>query len=145
MSQKISLWAAAPLLLLALLGFTESSSSPQLGTYSVTITAEEIPSSIPAEARGNIAGQWGMTFAAENQYRISKDGNVLVEGRFASTKEQLTLTDEKGPLACSPQSGLETGTYKWSYEEKKLTLTAVEDGCEGRRFILTLHPWRKEK
>jgi hypothetical protein len=68
-----------------------------------------------------------------------------VEGNYTSTADELKITDEKGEIACNNSAGLVTGTYKWMLENKKLTLTVVDDKCEGRRQFLTRTPWMKEK
>ncbi len=143
--RRLALLAATAVLLLVLVGFTAKPSSPRLGAYTMSVAVEDIPSSVPDEVRSNFVGKWEMTFAKGNKYRISKDNNVIIEGRFAATKERLTLTDEKGVLACTQQPGIETGIYKWSYKGKKLIFTTVEDGCPGRQYILTLRSWLREK
>jgi hypothetical protein len=135
---------ALTLLLMTLLGFTDKPATPPPGTYTISVVEEDVPANVPAEARSNFMGKWKIQLSKENKYEISKDGTVLVQGRLASEDENLKMTDEDGPLACSQQPGLETGTYKWSYEEMKLTFIAVEDKCEGRRFILTLRSWHQE-
>ena len=142
---ELALAAGTSLLLFVLFAFAAGSSSPRPGTYTMSIAAADILSNVPAELRSNLDGKWELTFVKGNKYRISKDGGVVVTGHFASTMEQLTLTDEEGALACSQQPGMETGTYKWSYKQKELTFTGVEDKCEGRHSVLTLHPWLKVK
>ena len=142
---QFALAAVTSLLLFVLVGGTVGPSTPRLGTYTMSIAAEDILPNVPVEVRGNFDGRWELTFTTGNMYHISKDGRLVVEGRLTSAKKQLTLTDEKGVLACTQQPGIETGTYKWSYRQPELTFTAVEDKCEGRRAVLTLHPWRKVK
>jgi hypothetical protein len=142
---KFALAAVTSLLLFVLVGGTVGPSAPRLGRYTMSIAAEDILPNVPAEIRSNFDGRWELTFAKGNVYHISKDGRIVVEGRLTSTKKQLALTDEKGALACTQQPGMETGTYRWGYQQQELTFTVVEDKCEGRRAVLTLHPWRKVK
>jgi hypothetical protein len=137
--------AVTLLLLFVLAGGTVGPSAPPLGTYTMSIAAEDALPNVPAEVRSNFDGKWELTFAKGNIYQIAKDGTLVVEGQLTSAREQLKLTDERGALACTQQPGMETGTYKWSYQQQELTFTAVEDKCEGRRAVLTLHPWRKVK
>ncbi len=140
---KLIRFALATSLFGALVGFSVEPQSPQLGTYITSIANEDIPADVPADARGNFVGKWELTFAKEDKFHISKSGDTLVEGSYAATKELLTLTDEKGPLACGQDQA--TGTYKWMSEENKLKLTAKDDGCTGRRFVLTLRSWERQK
>lgn len=63
---------------------------------------------------------------------LTLDGKVTVECQYASTADQLKVTDKEGEMACGNQPGLETGIYQWTLDGKKLTLTAVEDKCDGR-------------
>lgn len=136
--------ATMSLLFCLVIGFAVTTTSPRLGTYTMSIAPDDVLTNVPAEVRSNLDGKWEMTFAKGGKYQISKDGSIVVEGRFTSAKEELTLTDEKGPLACSQQPGMETGTYKWNYQ-KELTFTVVSDNCQGRHAVLTVHPWLKVK
>lgn len=86
-------------------------------------------------------GEWTMTLADDRSYRIAKNGQVLVEGHFVSSAEQISFTDEAGDLACTQASEMKTGSYKWSYQNHQLAFTPVTDNCEGRRFVLGIHPW----
>jgi hypothetical protein len=132
--------AAISLLLIASVGFALSS-APNAGTYLSSIALEDIPASIPTEAKAMFVGEWTMTLAEDRRYRIAKNGQALVEGHFVSSAEQIKFTDEAGDLACTQASGMRTGSYEWSYQNHKLTFTPVTDTCEGRRFVLGTHPW----
>jgi hypothetical protein len=145
MTKQVQLLAlVTALVLLALVGFTVGSPPPRLGTYTMSIAAEDIPSNVPVEARNNFVGEWQMTFAKEDQYQISKDNKVLVEGHFTFSNEQIKFKDERGALACTQEPEVENGAYAWSYQDESLTFKLVEDKCEGRRFVLTIHSWLKE-
>jgi hypothetical protein len=124
--------------------FTVGPSTPQLGAYSMSIVAEDLPANVPDEARNNFVGNWQMTFAKEDAYQISKDGKVLVAGHLTFSTEQIKFKDERGDLACTQEPEMETGSYKISYQDKKLTFKLVADKCDGRRFVLTVHSWLKE-
>lgn len=142
---EFALTAVTSLLLFVLVAFAAGPSSPQPGTYAMSITAKDSLPNVPAEVRSRFDGKWQLTLAEGNKYQISKDGEIVVEGRFTLVKEQLTLTDEKGVLACTQPPGMETGTYKWISRQKELIFTKVEDECEGRISVLTLHSWLKVK
>ena len=141
---RFAMAAVTSLLLFVPAAFTVGPSTPQLGAYSMSIVAEDIPANVPDEARNNFVGKWQMTFAKENGYQISKDGKVLIEGHLTSSTEQIKFKDERGDLACTQEPEMETGSYKLSYQDKKLTFKLVADKCEGRRFVLTVHSWLKE-
>jgi hypothetical protein len=134
---------AIPLLLL-LAGFTLKSSQLQPGVYVVNVTAESFPPKFPVEARGELSGKWELTLSEGNRTRLTKDGELVVEGRYTSTTDRFVITDESGPLSCAKEPGMETGTYKLVVNEDKLVLKAIDDKCDGRRFILTLLPWMKQ-
>jgi hypothetical protein len=70
---------------------------------------------------------------------------VVVEGEYTVKGEQLTLTDKQGRLACTGEEGMATATYEWKYEGESLTLSKVEDKCEGRSAGLTAGPWKRKK
>ncbi len=133
-----------PLALLFLVGFTFRAESPPAGGYFMTVAEEDIPESVPTEAKRNLVGKWEMTLSTDKKYQISKDGNVLVKGSFDLSGGQITVTDEEGVLACTGQPSMETGTYNWTYEEGKLSFKIVDDKCEGRRLVLSLRSWQKE-
>jgi hypothetical protein len=145
LAPKFARAAATSLLLFVLVGGAVALSAPSRGTYTMSIAAADNLPDVPAEVRSIFNGRWELTFAKGNMYHILKDGRLVVEGRLTSAEEQLTLTDEKGMLACIQPPGMETGTYEWSYQQPELTFTSVEDKCAGRRAVLTLHPWRKVK
>ena len=126
-------------------GFTlEPQALPQ-GVYTVTIADENFPAKFPAEGRPALSGKWELTLLEANRIRITKDGELVVEGHYSSTTDRLIITDETGALSCAKEPGKETGTYKWTLKEDKLTLKGIDDKCDGRRFILTLLPWMKQK
>jgi hypothetical protein len=136
--------ALAISLLFLLAGFTLKSPQLTQGVYAVTVTAESFPPKFPAEARGSLSGKWELTLMEGNRTRLTKDGELIVEGRYTSTTDRFVITDESGPLSCAKEPGMETGTYKLTVNEDKLILKAIDDKCDGRRFILTLLPWKKQ-
>ncbi len=81
----------------------------------------------------------------DNGHTIFKDnrGNIGAEGNYSIEGDQIALTDEKGPIACSGET--KTGTYKWSLEGDKLSFTLVDDKCKGRKGALTAGPWTRVK
>ncbi len=60
-------------------------------------------------------------------------------------KDGLVFTDEKGMISCAMAPGEAAGKYKWTLEATKLTFAPINDKCEGRKLILTLHSWTKKE
>lgn len=88
--------------------------------------------------------EYAIVFADKGQFRVSKGENVMVEGEYTVKGDQLQLTDKRGPIACTG-ADKETGTYGWKYEGEVLTLSKVEDKCEGRSAAMTAKPWKRKK
>ena len=106
------------------------------GVYTITFAA--------AEAGERFAGEWEMRFTEAGAVSVVKDGETFVEGRYVSTGRHVVMTDETGPIACTgPRT--RTGIYGWTLQENELTMSAVEDECEGRRVMLTRGKWLKER
>ncbi|MDQ3253413.1 MAG: hypothetical protein M3R15_05825 [Acidobacteriota bacterium] len=87
---------------------------------------------------------YAIVFADEGKFRVNKGDEVLVEGEYTVKGDRLQLTDKHGPIACT-REGHETGTYGWKYEGEALTLSKVEDKCEGRAAAMTARPWKRKK
>jgi hypothetical protein len=87
---------------------------------------------------------WSITFADKGKFTVSQSGKTVVEGTYQASETELTLTDEKGPLAAKGE-GAQTGKYKWKLEGGKLTFTLVEDKSRGRELLLTLNEWAEPK
>lgn len=117
-------------------------------TYTSTITEEDVLTNDelgPVE-RGYLPYKWELTLAEENRYSFSVYwGNtsfVTDEGRFTLTEDQIVFTAEKVYGFCPSEA--EASTYKWAFDGKALTLTTVEDECNVRRFVNTIHPWSRQ-
>jgi len=119
-------------------------SAPPPATYTTTLVEADVPSEFPEDVRDLLLGTWELALGNDNRYQVSKDGNLMLEGHYASTKDQIALTDEGGPAACL-EPGQETGTYKWSVNGQTLTLTPMDDKCGGRSLVLTTHSLTKQK
>ncbi|MGH9844632.1 MAG: hypothetical protein ACREEM_38420 [Blastocatellia bacterium] len=135
---------AAVGLLIFIIGFTGQDSSLPPGVYTTTLTAKDLPSDFPMPPE-YLIGKWEITFTKDNRCRVIKDGEFGAEGGYTSMAEQLVIEEGKGPLSCAPAPGGKIGTYKWKLEGNKLTLTAVEDKCGGRRVVLTARPLEKSQ
>jgi len=61
------------------------------------------------------------------------DDEVITEGTYVIQDDEIQFTDSY----CAEEFA-NPGTYKWQYEDDKLTLELIEDLCEGRRELNTL-------
>ena len=86
--------------------------------------------------------KWSIKYDDNNKVTVTRDGTAVVEGTYKVTGDLLEVTDEKGPMACGGEQ--KTGKYKWKLEGKTLTLTKVEDECDGRANALTGQAWVQE-
>ncbi len=135
--EKSTKFVPSVVLLLLLIGCGSSSVELLQGTY--------IGMSSATDHQGNglsISGRWGLKLADDSRFTVFLDGEVVVEGRYTVEENQLEFTDEKGPLACRAEQA--TGIYKWALDGKTLTLTLVEDICDGRKGVLAAHPFFKQ-
>ena len=140
------LWLSLLLpLLFSVTSFTSTYAQLASGVYTITVTKDDLPQNASEEDKNRFIGKWEWTLSEYGRMKLTLDGKVKVEGKYTSTADELTITDEKGEISCSNSAGLETGTYKWMLENKKLTLIVVEDKCEGRQKFLTRTSWMKEK
>ena len=112
-------------------GTAQNPSQPPPGTYTTTITKQDLPGFPPAQ------GNWEITFTA-GHYSAALNGVVQAEGLLTVKQDQLTLTDVSGPAAATDSDAV--GAYKWSFDGKALTLTNVNDNNPNRTAVLTSHP-----
>lgn len=89
------------------------------------------------------AGEVTMQFDAHGGAQFRLGGKVGVEAAYAVTGDRLTFTDKSGPMACAKNQA--TGTYRWKFADDTLTLTKIDDACDGRAGDLTAHPWKRAK
>ena len=108
------------------------------GIYSVSITLADIPPEFPPEVADILVGTWTTEFTSAGTTLISQNGEVVVSGRYTSSKTHLVITDLDGPMACVDGRGIATGVYTWSIVNSELHFTTVLDRCFGRMFVLTL-------
>jgi hypothetical protein len=140
------LWLSLLLpLLFSVTSFTSTYAQLASGVYTITVTKDDLPQNASEEDKNRFVGKWEWTLSEYGRMKLTLDGKVKVEGKYASTADELKIIDEKGEIACNNSAGLETGTYKGMLENKKLTLIVVEDKCEARRTFFTHQSWMKEK
>ncbi|MCH8088452.1 MAG: hypothetical protein IH955_00370 [Chloroflexi bacterium] len=107
------------------------------GTYTTTIASADLANG----ASSVLSGFWDLTFADDSLFTVFRDGELVVKGTYRVVEDQLTLSDEEGLLAC--RGGQEIGLYKWALDGDALSLTVIEDQCDGREAILAAHPFSR--
>jgi hypothetical protein len=68
-------------------------------------------------------------------YELHRDGELRVNGRYATEGDSITFTDMQGAWACGAQS--RTATYNWRVTAGTLVLTPIADACNRRRNRLS--------
>jgi len=100
------------------------------------------PFPIGAFAMEDVDGKWMMTFTADGNFTLTRNGGLWVEGRYILDQNQITIHDAGGPKL-STCKGKGDGTYTWSFDGKVLTFEVVNDLCDGRRGT-QLAKWTKQ-
>ncbi|HKA21610.1 MAG TPA: hypothetical protein VKN18_25260 [Blastocatellia bacterium] len=113
------------------------------GIYATTITASDVPPYFPPEVIEILVGEWRTEFTDGGTYIVTKDGEIVVVGRYNSNQSRLIMTDLQGVYACTDVPGVATGVYRWSLENNELVLVPVNDRCDGRPVVLTAHALHK--
>lgn len=122
-------------------GAEPSSANLPPGIYTTTIVEADVPPPFPPEI---LVGQWQIEFTEAGSSIVTKDGEVVVIGRYNSNPSRVVITDLQGAYSCTDAPGIATGIYKWSLEGDELVLSAVLDRCVGRQVVLTAHPLQRQ-
>jgi hypothetical protein len=112
--------------------------------YAMTLTAAEFPPFFPPGVVEFLSGDWELDFTDPRSSVTRLNGEVVVMGRYTANPARLVMRDTGGDIACLDEPGMAQGVYAWSLVGDQLTLTAVQDRCEGRPFVLTVKPWQKQ-
>jgi hypothetical protein len=133
---KTSIRLVAAIVLLLVLASCASEPSLSPGTYTATITREDSTSYFTI-------GEWELTLTEGNGYSLTKDGRIDEEGDYTLTQDQIEFAATFAATSAESNCFV-AGTYQWASDGKELTLTKVEDECEGRPTIFTTHPWSRQ-
>jgi len=82
-------------------------------------------------------------FDKQGSFHVTQDGKTQVSGQYRVKGDQLELTDQDGPWACT-KAGQQSGTYQWKSDEAGLMLTKVTDPCEDRVGTLATSRWKPQ-
>jgi len=120
--------AAAPMAPAAPAGIT--------GEYTMTISAADVPAEMPDSMKQMMIGTWNIGLHEGNHVLVTYNGREVVSGPYVVSGSQVTFpANDTGPYACRT-----TATYNWRMSGDQLTLTRVQDACDGRSVVLTRHP-----
>jgi len=114
------------------------------GIYTTTIAGSDVPPEFPPDVASILVGQWQIEFTEGGTYIVTKDGDIVVIGRYTSHSSRFVMTDLQGALACTDAPGIATGVYRWSLANNQLELLSVLDRCAGRQLVLTTRPLQKQ-
>lgn len=106
------------------------------GEYTVTLAAADIPTALPDSMRQQMIGTWNIGLHEGNHVLVTFNGREVVQGPYMVSGSQVTFpANDTGPYACRAAA-----TYGWQMNNGQLTLTRVQDECEGRVVVLTTRP-----
>src|SRR5262245_26073579 len=109
-----------------------------LGWAGAATAAEEFPKgTFTQKSPDDVV--FSITFDGKGKFTVRAGDMEVVEGKYKVTKDEIELTDEKGPAAGKDDN--KVGSYKWKFADKKLTFTKVKDQYEGRSMALTSGAW----
>ena len=86
-------------------------------------------------------GEFTISFGSDGTTSVRRQADVVVEGVYSVTKDEITITDKRGPMACIDAG---PGKFQWKFDGKALTLKTIEDNCGGRASALTSQPLVKK-
>ena len=86
-------------------------------------------------------GEFTISFGSDGTTTVRRKEEIVVEGVYSVTKDELVLTDKRGPMACIDAG---PGKFQWKFDGKALTLKTIEDNCGGRASALTSQPLVKK-
>src|SRR6266571_3021653 len=132
-------------------------SSPLAGTYTTTITSNDLASHPDLmQQQGpdgmDLLGTWILKFKGNSNWTALNGDYIsgrqyIGSGLYKVTSTQLiVVTDSKclefygslfGPDA-------QTSTYQWTIEGQTFTLKTEQDLCAARKLIFTSHPWQRQ-
>jgi hypothetical protein len=105
-------------------------------TLTVNVASDDVAALDPS-VQVALIGTWTIAFDDNGGYAVGKDNTVTAYGTWQLNGNELTLTDLGGSLSCSGDQA--TGTYAISYDGSTYAFTSIDDTCQGRVFLMTVH------
>ena len=88
-------------------------------------------------------GDLTIVFDAQGMFHVTQGGKAVVNGKYQVKGDQLEMTDQGGPWACT-KAGLQSGTYRWKVGDGGLTLAKLSDACKEREGTLATSIWKQQ-
>jgi uncharacterized protein (TIGR03067 family) len=85
---------------------------------------------------------WAMTLDGAGKFKMTRNGQLGVEGSYKVAGDTIEFTDEAGPFR--EQGNTRTGTYRWRLAGTKLIFDRLRDEARGRSTILLSNAWDKK-
>jgi len=86
---------------------------------------------------------WVMSLDGIGKFKMTRNGQLGVEGTYRIEKDQIEFTDEAGPFRETGKAQI--GTYRWRLAGSKLLFQQVHDEARGRSAILLSGAWDAKK
>lgn len=101
-----------------------------VGKWKMTVPGQDgNPMTITVDIKGD--GTYAVDFGG--------DGSVEVNGKYELSGDQMTIMDTDGPNACPGAKGV----YKFAVNDSGMTMTVVNDPCEGRGGPEGVMTWQR--
>ena len=107
-----------------------------VGTYTATLSSDEIASVSADSARETILGVWTLAFVEDNHYVYMKNSKAFSFGSYHLKNNQLILTNEKGEFVCG-EAASDTATYDFRIDDTGVFFIPVSEKCERRKLIFS--------
>jgi hypothetical protein len=113
--------------------------SPIVGSYSTTITKQDIAS---MQSSSLFIAPYTVSFNEDGTFDLRSFGPNSGDdtGRYQVSQGELSLTDS----ICADQYNAPTGMYSWVLRGNTLILHTKEDGCPDRKIPLIAHPLHRQ-
>jgi hypothetical protein len=82
-----------------------------------------------------------LTLTTGGRYSQTVGDGSVIHGQWSFSAGKITF-NETGPQQVAVCIG-QRGTYRWTYANKKLTLTVLSDPCTARKGDFQAAPWRQ--
>ena len=104
-------------------------------TYASTFTPDDVA------ANPELAGQFESTYSPEGRFTVRRNGEVLIEGSYALSFDEVTFRNERGPTACS-----NSGRCRWTVNTVtgNMFFGRLADDCDARFRYLTRRSFAKK-
>ena len=113
---------------------TASQPTAAQATATLAQSTPAAPGEFPTGSFGTTTAEDEYLIKFENNgtYTVYVDGDLIGEGQYVVTGDQVTFEDDTE--ACA---GLGAGLYTWTYAEGHLSFIAIDEPCAEREAVLS--------